>query len=61
MRVINYYSPIALFVVLSASLEGPNIGIKSAQVYPEHPSTSYMRAEADDWATLIFYKGPHRR
>ena len=54
MRVFKHYSPIALFVVLSASLEGPNYGKKSAQVYPEHPSTSGMGAEADDWPSLNF-------
>ena len=48
MRVIKHYSPIALFVVLSASLEGPKNGNKSAQVYPEHPSTRGMGVEADD-------------
>ena len=42
------YSLIAWFVVLSASLEGPNYGKKSAQVYPEHPSTRGMGAEAND-------------
>ena len=42
MRVIKHYSPIALFVVLSTSLEGPNNGKKSAQIYPEHPSTRGM-------------------
>ena len=47
MRVIKPYSPIAWFVVLNNYLKGPKIGIKSAQVYPEHPSTSYMGAEAD--------------
>ena len=46
MRVFKHYSPIAWFVVLSASLEGPNYGKKSAQVYPEHPSTSGMGAGA---------------
>ena len=35
------------FVVLTASLEGPKNGNKSAQVYPEHPSTRGMGAEAD--------------
>ena len=48
VRVITHYSPIALFVVLSTSLEGPKNGNKSAQVYPEHPSTRGMGAEADD-------------
>ena len=48
MRVFKHYSPIAWFVVLSASLEGPNYVKKSAQVYPEHPSTRGMGAEADD-------------
>ena len=54
MRVFKHYSLIALFVVLSASLEGPNYGKKSAQVYPEHPSTSGMGAEADDCPSLNF-------
>ena len=48
MRVFKHYSLIALFVVLSASLEGPKNGKKSAHVYPEHPSTRGMGAEADD-------------
>ena len=61
VRVIKPYSPIAWFVVLNTSFEGAKIGIKSAQVYPEHPSTSYMGAEADDWPTLRFHKRPHRR
>ena len=34
MRVIKHYSSIALFVVLSTSLEGPNNGKKSAQIIP---------------------------
>ena len=38
----------ASFVVLSASLDGPKNGNKSAQVYPEHPSTRGMEVEADD-------------
>ena len=54
MRVFKHYSPIAWFVVLSASLKGPNYVKKSAQVYPEHPSTSGMGAEADDWPSLNF-------
>ena len=49
-----HYSPIASFIQLSASLEGPNYGEKSAQVYPEHPSTSGMGAEADDRPSLNF-------
>ena len=52
MRVIKPYSPIAWFVVLNTSFEGPKTGIKSDQVYPEHPRTSYVGAEADDWPTL---------
>ena len=47
-----HYSPIALFVVLSTSLEGPKNGNKSAQVYPKHPSTRGMGAEADDSPSL---------
>ena len=38
----------ALFVMPSASLDGPKNGNKSAQVYPEHPSTRGMGAEADN-------------
>ena len=53
MRVIKLYSPIAWFVVLNTSFEGPKIGIKSDQIFPEHLSTSYMGAEADDWPTFI--------
>ena len=34
--------------MLSASLDGPKNGNKSAQIYPEHPSTRGMGAEADD-------------
>ena len=41
MRVITHYGLIALFVMLSTSLEGPNNGNKSAQVYPKHLSTLY--------------------
>ena len=48
MRVIKHYSPIAWFVALNTSLEGPRIGVKSVQVYPEHPSTRGMGVEADD-------------
>ena len=54
-------SPVASFVVLSASLEGPKNGKKSAQVYPEHPSTRGMGAKADDLPSLRFDKQPHRR
>ena len=51
----------ALFVVLSTSLEGPNNEKKSAQIYPEHPNTRGMGAEADDLPSLRFDKQPHRR
>ena len=54
-------SPVAFFVVLSASLDGPKYGNKSAQIYPEHPSTRGMGAEADDLPSLRFDKQPHRR
>ena len=54
MRVIKLYSPIAWFAMLNTSFEGPKIGIKSDQVYPEHPRTSYVGLEADDWPTLRF-------
>ena len=52
VRVIKSYSLIALFAALNSSLKGPKIWIKSVYIYPEHPSTSYMGAEADDWPTL---------
>ena len=61
VRVFKHYSLIALFVVLTASLDGPNHGKKSAQVYPEHPSTGGMGAVADDSPSLKFNKRPHRR
>ena len=48
VRVITHYGLITLFVVPSTSLEGPKNGNKSAQVYPEHPSTRSMGAEAED-------------
>ena len=48
MRVIKLYSPIALFVALNTYLDGPKNGNKSAQVYPEHPSTRGMGVKADD-------------
>ena len=38
----------ALFIVLSASLDGPKNGNKSTQVYLEHPTTCGMGIEADD-------------
>ena len=56
-----HYSLIALFVVLSASLGGPKNGNKSAQVYPKHPSTRGMGAEANDSPSLKFDKQPHIR
>ena len=34
--------------MLNASLDGPKNGNKSAQVYPEDPSTRGMGVEADD-------------
>ena len=52
VRVIKLYSPIALFAALNTSLKGPKIWINSVYIYPEHPGTSYMGAEADDWPTL---------
>ena len=58
MRAIKPYSPIASFVALNTSLKGPKTWIKSIYIYPEHPGTSYMGAEADDWPTLkIFFNG----
>ena len=53
-----HYSPIALFVVLSASL---NMGKRALRFIPEHPSTSGTGAEADDLPSLRIDKQPHRR
>ena len=47
----------ALFVVLSASLDGPKNGNKSTQGYPEHPSTRGMGVEADDLHLSDFING----
>ena len=47
----------ALFFVLSASLDGPKNGNKSARVYPEHPSTRGMGVEADDLHLLDLING----
>ena len=47
----------ALFVVLSTSLDGPKNGDKSAQVYPEHHSTRGMGVEADDLHLSDFING----
>ena len=47
----------AWFVVLSAALDGPKNGNKSAQVYPEHPSTHGMGVEADDLHLSDFING----
>ena len=55
MRVIKLYSPITSFMALNTTLKGPKTWIKSVYIYPEHPSTSYMGAEADDWPTLKIF------
>ena len=61
MRVFKHYSPIAWFIVLSASLEGPKYGKRALRFIPEHPSTSGTGAEADDSPSLRIDKQPHRR
>ena len=61
VRVFTHYSPIASFVGLSASLEGPKYGKKSAQVYPRTPQHYGKGAEADDSPSLSIDKQPHRR
>ena len=55
VRAIKPYSPIALFAALNTSFKGPKNWIKSVYIYPEHPSTSYMGAEAEDWPTLKIF------
>ena len=47
----------ALFLVLSASLDGPKNGNKSSQVYPEHPNTRGLGVEADDLHLSDFING----
>ena len=47
----------ALFVVLSVSLDGPKNGNKSTQVYPENPSNRGMGVEADDLHLSDFING----
>ena len=61
MRVFTRYSPIASFVVLSASLEGPKYGKRAPMFIPEHPNTSGTGAEADDSPSLRIDKQPHNR
>ena len=61
MRVFTHYSPIALFVVLSASSKDPNMGKRALRFIPEHPSTSGTGAEADDSPSLRIDKQPHKR
>ena len=55
--MIKLYSPIAWFVVLNTSFEGPKNGIRSDQVYPEHLSTGYMGAEAEAGLLSDFING----
>ena len=47
----------ALFVALSASLDGPKNSNKSAQVYLKHPNTRGMGVEADDLHLLDLITG----
>ena len=48
MRVIKHYKSDGLVRCAERLLDGPKNGNKSAQVYPEHPSTRGMGVEADD-------------
>ena len=61
MRVFTHYGPIALFVGLSTSLEGPKHGKRALRFIPKHPSTRGTGVEADDSPSLRIDKQPHRR
>ena len=52
MRVIKSHSPIAWFVALNTSFKDQTIGSRVFRFHPEHPCTTYVGAEADDWPTL---------
>ena len=61
MRVLKPYSLIAWFVELNTSFKDQTIGSRLFRLHPEHPRTTYVGAEADDWPTLRYHKWPHRR
>ena len=52
MRVIKPHSLIALFAVPDTSLRDQKIGKRVSGFFQEHPGTSYVGAEADDWPTF---------
>ena len=52
MRVLKPHSLIAWFVVLNTSFKDQTIGSRVFRLHPEHPHTTYVGAEADDWPTL---------
>ena len=53
---------VAWFVVLNNSFKDHLIGSRLFRFHPEHPRTTYMGAEADDWLTLRFHTTrPHRK
>ena len=56
MRVIKLNSLIAWFVALNTSFKDQTLGSRVFRFHPEHPRTTYVGAEADDWPTLRFNK-----
>ena len=52
MRVFKPYSLIAWFVAINTSFKHQTIGSRVFRFHPEHPRTTYMETEADDWPTL---------
>ena len=56
MRVLKLDSLIAWFVALNTSFKDQTIGSRVFRFHPEHPRTTYVGAEADDWPTLKFDK-----
>ena len=56
VRVIKPHSPIAWFVALNTSFKDQIFGSRVFRFHPEHPRTTYVGAEADNWPTLRFNK-----
>ena len=61
MRVIKPHSPISWFAALNTSFKDQTLGSSVFRFQPEHPRTTYVGDEADDWPTLRFNTQPHMR
>ena len=54
----------AWFAERTTSLKGPNYGIKSVQIYPEHPRILFTRGQKPTTGQLsgfAYNKQPHRK